>query len=125
MECNPLHCLKKLLICNRFRWVHCQLETLRKCRTTGALSYALTQLPKNLDETYDRILNNISEDDRTIAHRVLQLLVVCERPMTIPEVATVVTGVDCENGVFDDTQQLLDPFDILEICSSLVESTRY
>ncbi|KAF8532232.1 hypothetical protein JB92DRAFT_3103962 [Gautieria morchelliformis] len=58
-----------------FRWVVCQLDALRKCRTPAALKKALTGLPKTLYETYDRILEAIDGDDRRDALRLLQCLV--------------------------------------------------
>jgi predicted transcriptional regulator len=108
---------------NSFKWVECQLKALRKCRNIRAVKIALTQLPKTLDETYERILGSIDEDDQKMAHCVLQLLAVSERPLSLSEVVAAIT-VDCENKVIDTDQQLLKPLDILDICSSLVEDPR-
>ena len=47
-----------------FRWVECQLDALRRCRTSEGLLKALNSLPKTLDETYERILQGIDENDR-------------------------------------------------------------
>ncbi|EMD37961.1 hypothetical protein CERSUDRAFT_72599 [Gelatoporia subvermispora B] len=41
-----------------FRWVSCQLETLRLC-PPSRVKRTLETLPKTLDETYDRILDRI------------------------------------------------------------------
>jgi hypothetical protein len=122
-ECNTL--LKSgIANYNRFRWVECQLETLRKCRNANAVKVAITQLPRTLDETYDRILMNIDEADKKTAHCILQLLTVCERPLRLNEIVAAI-AVNCENEIFHIDQQLFDPYEILEICSGLVEVARY
>jgi hypothetical protein len=54
-----------------FRWIQCQLDTLRKIRTPQALKYALEVLPAGLDETYDRILSSINEEDHEYVLRIL------------------------------------------------------
>ncbi|KAF8466779.1 hypothetical protein DFH94DRAFT_780093, partial [Russula ochroleuca] len=38
----------------RFRWVFCQLETLRHCLPPSVRGI-LAELPETLDETYERI----------------------------------------------------------------------
>jgi hypothetical protein len=58
----------------KIRWVICQLDALRRCRTPAALEKALTHLPKTIYETDDRILAAIDEDDRRDALSLLQWL---------------------------------------------------
>ena len=103
----------------RFRWVECQLDTLKKCYNLFAIRKSLGELPSTLDKTYDRILNSIPEMHRREAHCVMQVLAVTYRPLKIDEVAEAV-AVDCENEIFNPEYRLQDPEDILEICSSLV-----
>ena len=100
------------------------MQTLRAKRTVKAVKNALLQLPDGLENTYDRILENIPKDDRKQAHCVLQLLTVSFRPLTIDEIAEAVT-VDCEEEQVDPDLRLRDPCDILEICPSLVELSEY
>jgi ankyrin repeat protein len=106
----------------RFRWVDCQLDALQKCRTPAALKTALDSLPTTLYKTYDRILCNIREDDRPSAIRVLQWLAFSVRPITLPEVVEVLaTNPHAAGGrYFNPDERLLDPRDILTICSNLV-----
>lgn len=104
--------------------MECQLDSLRKCLTPPAVKRALCQLPKTLDETYNRILNSIPEEYQREARCVLHLLVVSYRPLTLGEVAEAV-AVDCENEIFDPADRLRNQHDILEICSSLVMLSRY
>lgn len=104
--------------------MECQLRTLRKCLKPSAIRKTLTELPKDLDETYDRILNKIPEEYIPEARCALQLLAVSFRPLTIDEVAEAV-AIDCENEVFDSCNRLLDKNSILTICSSLVTLSGY
>jgi hypothetical protein len=73
---------------HRFRWVFCQLEVLRQCFPSTVRSI-LAELPESLDETYERILQQIPKSNRVYAHRLLQCLVVAVRPLTVEELAEV------------------------------------
>jgi Ankyrin repeats (3 copies) len=109
----------------RFRWVVCQLDALRRCRTPAALETALTRLPKTLNETYDRILGAINEDDRRDALSLLKWLAFSVRTLSTDEAVEVIaTDPDTREGpLFDRRRRLRDPGDILTICSSLVTIT--
>ena len=49
----------------------------------------LNELPETLDETYERVLKEISKAKREHAHRLLQCLTVAIRPLRITELAEV------------------------------------
>ena len=72
----------------RFRWVFCQLETLRHC-FPPSLPHIIRELPKSLDETYERVLKNINQTTRGYAHRLLQCLMVAVRPLRLEELAEI------------------------------------
>ena len=74
------------LLLNRFRWVFCQLEVLRHC-FPASIRQILDQLPQSLDETYVRVLNQISPANQAHAHRMLQCLLVAVRPLRVEELA--------------------------------------
>src|ERR1700761_3782652 len=76
------------MVSNRFRWVFCQLEVLRHCFPAN-LRRTLLELPKSLDETYKRILNEINNANREHAYRLLQCLAVALRPLRVEELAEV------------------------------------
>jgi ankyrin repeat protein len=109
----------------RFRWVDCQLDALRKCRTPAALKKALTRLPRTLNETYDRILAAIDEDDKRSAISLLQWLAFSFRTISTEEAVEVLaTDPDAiDEPRFDKGRRLRDPRDIIIICSSLVTIT--
>lgn len=96
---------------------------LAKSRNLVALRKSLASLPQTLDQTYDRILNAICEEDRVYAIRILQWLTFSERPLTIEEAAEV-AAIDVEGEpIFDRDEVLIDPLEALDICSSLVTVT--
>ncbi|KFY32241.1 hypothetical protein V493_00374, partial [Pseudogymnoascus sp. VKM F-4281 (FW-2241)] len=103
-----------------FRWAVCQMDTFGKCRTRFALQKALKALPTTLDETYERILCTISDEDSEYAMRILQWLAFSSRPLSVEELAEVVAiNVDRETA-FDRNEVLEDPMEVLDICTSLV-----
>ena len=82
------------------------------------------ELPETLDATYERILQEIPQSNRELAHRLLQCLVVAVRPITVEELAEVLAidfspmgGIPRLNeGLrWEDQEQA-----ILSACSSLV-----
>ncbi|KAI4679307.1 uncharacterized protein J4E84_008335 [Alternaria hordeiaustralica] len=84
---------------------------------------SLAALPPTLDQTYDRILTAISEDDCVYAKRILQWLTFSTRPLYLEEIAEAVAiDVTREPG-FDRDEVLVDPLEALDICSSLVAIT--
>jgi hypothetical protein len=108
---------------NRFQWVFCQLEILRRC-LPWAVRRTLEELPESLDETYARVLKEITTPSRAYACRLLQCLVAAIRPLRMEELAEVL-AIDFNNdgGVpklnprwrWEDQEQAL-----LFSCSSLI-----
>jgi ankyrin repeat protein len=87
------------------------------------LRKSLATLPPTLDQTYDRILIEIDEDDSMYAFRILQWLAFSTRPLTVEEVAEA-AAVDPERDpAFERDEVLEDPLEALNICSSLVTMT--
>ncbi|KAG9314893.1 hypothetical protein JVU11DRAFT_3995 [Chiua virens] len=71
-----------------FRWVQCQIDTLKRCPTTRHIRKALESLPSGLEETYERILREINprSSEGEIAMRALVWLVVALRSMHLVEI---------------------------------------
>ncbi|USP72913.1 vegetative incompatibility protein HET-E-1 [Curvularia clavata] len=109
--------------CGMFRWAVCQLDMLAKCRNLIMLRKSLATLPQTLDQTYDRILSAIREEDCVYAMRILQWLTFSIRPLTAQEVAEVVAIDVAREVAFDHNEVLIDPLEALDICSSLVTVT--
>jgi hypothetical protein len=94
-----------------------QLDSLEYCRIANDIYKRLESLPDGLDETYDRILSKIKDEDRKWAIRVLECLAFSARLMRLEEVDEVV-AFNLDSGQFD--QRLPHPLAVLEICSSLI-----
>ena len=110
------------MLSHRFRWVFCQLEVLRHSFPAN-LRRTLKQLPKSLDETYKRILNEINNANQEHAYRLLQCLTVASRPLRLEELAEVL-AFDLTTGEipklnadwrWEDQEEA-----VLSACSSLV-----
>uniref|UniRef100_A0A0D2YEN9 NACHT domain-containing protein n=1 Tax=Fusarium oxysporum (strain Fo5176) TaxID=660025 RepID=A0A0D2YEN9_FUSOF len=112
-----------------FRWAACQLETLARCLSPSAIEIALMSLPRDLNETYRRMVQNIPSEYKSSAIRLLQFLVHTRRPLTLPEAVEVVaTEINQEPRGFDVKRRLFQAADILRYCPSLVtiaEATNY
>ena len=103
-----------LAVLKRFRWVQCQLDTLKRCTTREELREALDSLPNELGATYERILEAIDErkSEGELARRVLALLMVAIEPL---QLAHIVDGLsmdfqkrehDCEKKQWLETKLL-------------------
>ena len=76
------------MILDRFRWVFCQLDTLRRCMASS-IRKALNELPTTLDDTYERALQEIPKEKWQHAHRLFQCLVAAIRPLRVGELAEI------------------------------------
>jgi hypothetical protein len=88
MECKGTALSRRCLLIFeiRFRWVFCQLDTLRQC-LPSSVRPILELLPELLDETYERIVMDIKKANRGQAYRMLQCLAVAIRPLSVAELA--------------------------------------
>jgi ankyrin repeat protein len=81
----------------RFQWVIYQLEAQQHCSTD--VRRTLEELPKSLEETYERILKGIDQANRDDAYRLLQCLAVAVRPLQIEELAAALAFDFNEGGL--------------------------
>lgn len=72
----------------RFRWVFCQLKTLRHCLPPN-VRRTLDELPDTLDETYECLVREIKKPNQVHAHCLLQCLAVVIRPLGVRELSEV------------------------------------
>ncbi|EXL68463.1 hypothetical protein FOPG_15472 [Fusarium oxysporum f. sp. conglutinans race 2 54008] len=93
------------------------------------IKLALRSLPRDLNETYYRMLQNIPSEYKSSAIRLLQFLVYAKRPLTLAEAIEVIaTEIDQEPRGFDVDGRLCQKADVLRYCPSLViiaEVTKY
>ena len=102
--------------------MHCQLAYLRHC-LPGRIRRALDHLPKSLDETYERTLEDIGDQNWEYAHRLFQCVAAASRPLRVEEL-TEFLAFDFEA---ESTPEYLEdwrPEDpghaVLSTCSSLL-----
>jgi hypothetical protein len=62
-----------------------QIVYLRNC--LPARIRALDELPESLDDTYDRTLKGIDEQNWEFVHRLFQCVAVASRPLLVKELA--------------------------------------
>ena len=108
----------------RYRWASCQLDSLRRCLVRD-IPDTLKKLPPTLNETYERMLNNIDERKRKFAHYIFQLLTVSRRPLSVQELAEVFAiRKDKEAaGILNFEASLREPdaeMAVRSVCSSLI-----
>ncbi|KAF4439310.1 ankyrin repeat [Fusarium acutatum] len=58
-----------------FRWAECQIQAIERLRDQSKLPQLLSNLPKDLSETYIRIFEAIPEDDRPLFRRILTWII--------------------------------------------------
>jgi hypothetical protein len=81
----------------------------------------LASLPRDLEETYRRMIECIPTELKNDSTRLLQLLVHLERPLTLAEAKEVIaTQIDNEPRGFDIKRRLFRGADVLNYCPSLV-----
>jgi hypothetical protein len=107
------------LIIDRFRWAACQLDILGRLNSITEIRKALKELPKTLEDTYERILMGIDPLNRSIAHKALQLIAV-EYRIKLQEIAEAAV-VDIDQCLFTTDNRLIHPTALLEICSCLIK----
>ncbi|KAH0541605.1 hypothetical protein FGG08_003953 [Glutinoglossum americanum] len=110
-----------------FRYAECQLIELRRAKREKDIEEALKQLPKDLDETYSRMLSqpDISKYEDEV-YTILQWLAFSSRPLKLNEAAEAVVFASDRsrssggNPVSVDPTNRFDPQDIRAILSGLV-----
>ena len=109
------------VVCSRFRWVQCQIDTLDRCTSVSEIRSALEHLPEGLEETYRRILIAINkrQPEARLVRRGLVWLVTALRPMRLGELLEAIT-IDSARRALDPGFTLMNDIDFLEVSRSLV-----
>ena len=100
----------------------CQLDRLRRC-LSPRIRQAINELPETLDETYERTLLDIGEENWAYAHRLFQCIVVARRPLGVEELAEFLAFKSDTGGslTFQRDWRPENPRDtVLSTCSSLI-----
>jgi hypothetical protein len=100
--------------------VVCQLIGLQKSVNVKGLRNSLKSLPKDLDETYERILCSIDNCHKDYALCILHCVTHSEQPLTTTEVVRLVAIDIAGEGQFDEDEVLSDPLDVITMCLGLI-----
>ncbi|KAJ0161222.1 Vegetative incompatibility protein HET-E-1 [Colletotrichum tanaceti] len=104
-----------------FRWAACQLDSLETCLDRQEIEAALKALPQDLNATYDRILQRVSQSRKKKTIRLLQFLMCSKRPLTLGEAVDAMAVRLGEDGrYFDPRDRLPDPTDVTRFCPGLI-----
>jgi len=109
------------LIGNRFRWVACQIEALKRCLDYHTLKEALSNLPESLDETYLRILKSIPREHKRQATTILRFLAWSDRPLRLEEMVDAIAVLVDEEPCFKPLDRMPEPSEIIRYCPGLVD----
>ncbi|KAI0903784.1 ankyrin repeat-containing domain protein [Ustulina deusta] len=105
-----------------FRWAVCQLEVIKECLTPAMVRERLKTMPKDLDQTYDRILYGIPASHRPFVQSALRWLVFSARPLLLEELAEA-TVIQPGEPFDPDSSRLLSQNMIIDLCGVLVSSS--
>ncbi|KAJ7658211.1 ankyrin repeat-containing domain protein [Mycena polygramma] len=97
------------------------MDALTKKLTIRAVQDALTNLPKDLNQTYDEAMqriNNQPEEERQLAYLVLMWVANSKRPLLVAELQEALT-IEPDSTELD-TDNILDLGTILSVCAGLV-----
>ena len=73
-----------------FLWVGFAIDELKTKSTSAAIFEALNHIPAHLRGIYDRILQGIAREDRTICANILRWVAFAVRPLTVDELVAAV-----------------------------------
>jgi ankyrin repeat protein len=102
-----------------FLWVALQIESLCAEKTDESIRKALSDLPKDLSETFSRILRRSKKSGKSYQRRILELVTVAHRPLTMEEIREALSVVPGD-AVWNPARLLNDVYSVLTCCGSLI-----
>lgn len=102
-----------------FLWVTLQIECITLERTDNAIRKALQELPKDLSETFCRILLNSKRAAPQHQRKTLEFLIAAYRPLTVEEFREALS-VEPGNTNWDPGSHINNIFGVLSSCGSLI-----
>jgi ankyrin repeat protein len=102
-----------------FLWVALQIESLCVMKTDDAIRQCLEDLPKDLPETFSRILRRSEGLGKPYQKRILELVIAAQRPLTTEELREALSVVPGD-AVWNPERLLNDVFSTLACCGSLL-----
>ncbi|KAH9205014.1 hypothetical protein DL95DRAFT_318379 [Leptodontidium sp. 2 PMI_412] len=102
-----------------FLWVALQIESLCAEKTDEAICQALADLPKDLSETFSRILRKSEDLGKPYQRRILELVTVAHRPLTTEELREALSVVPGDT-TWNPARLLNELYSTLTCCGSLI-----
>ncbi|KUJ08906.1 uncharacterized protein LY89DRAFT_328989 [Mollisia scopiformis] len=102
-----------------FLWVNLQLKSLCVEQTDEAIRQALSNLPKDLPETFSRILDRSKDQGGSYQQRILELVSIAQRPLTTEELREALSVVPGDTN-WNSTRLINDFGSTLLYCGSLI-----
>jgi hypothetical protein len=102
-----------------FLWVALQIQTLCDMKTDHAIREALADLPKDLSETFTRILQKSGSSDQALQVKTLQLVLAACRPLTTDELREALSVIPGD-ATWDPSRILNDIYSALACCGCLL-----
>jgi len=102
-----------------FLWVALQIQSLCSMKTDYAIREALADLPKDLSETFARILQKSGNSDPALQAKVLQLVLAAYRPLTTDELREALS-VTPGDATWDPSKTLNNAYSALACCGCLL-----
>lgn len=100
-----------------FLWVVLQIETLCAAKTDESIRQTLGDLPKNLVDTFSRILDKL--EDKYYQRKIFELVTAACRPLTTDELREALSVIPGDT-VWNPARLLNDVYSVLAHCGSLV-----
>ena len=98
-----------------FLWVALQIESLCVMKTDNTIRQALQDLPKDLPETFSRILQRSEGLGKPYQQRILEFIIAARRPLTTEELREALSVVPGD-AVWNSQRLLNDVFSTLACC---------
>jgi len=105
---------------NRFLWIKFQLDDLCKAETDDAIRKTLQNLPKDLSETYDRLLSRIDgTEKKEYIRRMFNWIIAGKRPLQANEMREAIAFTVADT-YFDSTKIPNNLQRLVRACGNLV-----
>lgn len=105
---------------SRFLWVKFQLDDLCRAETDNTIKKVLQNLPRDLSETYDRLLARIDvAEQREYVKRMFNWIICARRPLDVMELREAI-AFTIEDDHFDTTKIPNDINRLARACGNLI-----
>ena len=109
-----------MLTGGRFLWVHFQLRTICAQKSDANIIAALDNLPRDLPQTFERILSGITKtDDIDICKRIFLWVAAVKRPLTLEELREAI-GIEPLQQNWDSSRLINDMKQAIACCGNLI-----